>query len=84
VKELLRYNISVYSLGVGSGFLDRKFTRLQSYAHDTGGDVYYAARRNSLEELYSRVTEQARNQYTLAYAPTGTTRPRITMRWKCA
>ena len=71
VKELLRYNISVYSLGVGSGFLDRKFTRLQSYAHDTGGDVYYAARRNSLEELYSRVTEQARNQYTLAYAPQG-------------
>jgi Ca-activated chloride channel homolog len=71
LKELLRYNISVYSLGVGSGFLERKFTRLQSYAHDTGGDVYYAARRNSLEELYSRVTEQARNQYTLAYAPTG-------------
>lgn len=71
VKELLRYNISVYSLGVGSGFLNRKFTRLQSYAHDTGGDVYYAARRNSLEELYSRVSEQARNQYTLAYAPLG-------------
>lgn len=71
IKELLRYNISVYSLGVGSGFLDRKFTRLQSYAHDTGGDVYYAARRNSLEELYSRVTEQARNQYTLAYSPLG-------------
>ena len=32
VKELLRYNISVYSLGVGGGFLDRKFTRLQAYA----------------------------------------------------
>ena len=74
VKELLRYNISVYSLGVGRGFLDRKFTRLQSYAHDTGGDAYYAARRNSLEELYSRVTEQARNQYTLAYAPQGNDR----------
>jgi VWFA-related protein len=71
LKELLRYNISVYSLGVGSGYLDRKFTRLQSYAHDTGGDVYYAIKRNSLEELYSRVTEQARNQYTLAYSPQG-------------
>jgi len=71
VKELLRYNISVYSLGVGGGFLDRKFTRLQAYAHDTGGDVYYAAKRNTLEELYSRVTEQARNQYTLAYSPQG-------------
>ena len=71
VKELLRYNISVYSLGVGGGFLDRKFSRLQAYAHDTGGDVYYAAKRNTLEELYSRVTEQARNQYTLAYSPQG-------------
>ena len=71
LQELLRYNISVYSLGVGSAFLNRKFTRLQAYAHDTGGDVYYAAQRNSLEELYSRVTEQARNQYTLAYAPQG-------------
>lgn len=71
VKELLRYNISVYGLGVGRSYLDRKFNRLQSYAHDTGGDVYYAERRNSLEELYSRVSEQARNQYTLAYSPQG-------------
>ena len=27
-----------------------------------------------MEELYSRVTEEARNQYTLAYNPTGTDR----------
>jgi VWFA-related protein len=74
VKELLRYGISVYSIGVGSGFYERKFSRLQSYAHDSGGDVYYAARRNSLEELYSRVAEQARNQYTLAYNPRGNDR----------
>lgn len=74
VKELLRYGISVYSIGVGSGFFDRKFTRLQSYAHDSGGDVYYAAKRNSLEALYSRVTEQARNQYTLGYNPRGNDR----------
>jgi Ca-activated chloride channel homolog len=71
VKELLRYGISVYSIGVGGGYLERKFSRLQSYAHDSGGDVYYAAKRNSLEELYSRVTEQARNQYTLGYTPRG-------------
>jgi Ca-activated chloride channel family protein len=71
VKELLRYGISVYSIGVGGGFLERKFSRLQSYAHDSGGDVFYAAKRNSLEDLYSRVTEQARNQYTLGYNPKG-------------
>jgi Ca-activated chloride channel homolog len=74
VKELLRYGISVYSIGVGSGFYERKFSRLQSYAHDSGGDVYYAAKRNALEELYSRVTEQARNQYTLGYNPRGNDR----------
>jgi len=74
VKELLRYGISVYSIGVGSGFYERKFSRLQSYAHDSGGDVYYAAKRNSLEGLYSRVTEQARNQYTLGYNPRGNDR----------
>ena len=71
VKELLRYGISVYSIGVGGDFLERKFSRLQSYAHDSGGDVFYAAKRNSLEDLYSRVTEQARNQYTLGYNPKG-------------
>jgi hypothetical protein len=71
VKELLRYGISVYSIGVGSGFYERKFSRLQSYAHDSGGDVYYAVKRNALEGLYSRVTEQARNQYTLGYNPRG-------------
>jgi VWFA-related protein len=74
VKELLRYGISVYSLGVGGGFYERKFSRLQSYSHDTGGDVFYAAKRNSLESLYSRVTEQARNQYTLGYNPRGNDR----------
>jgi VWFA-related protein len=74
VKDLLRYGVSVYSLGVGGGFYERKFSRLQSYAHDTGGDVFYAAKRNSLEELYSRVTEQARNQYTLGYNPRGNDR----------
>jgi len=71
VKELLRYGVTLYSLGVGGGFYERKFSRLQSYAHDTGGDVFYAAKRNSLESLYSRVTEQARNQYTLGYNPRG-------------
>ncbi len=74
IKELLRYGISVYTIGVGGGFFERKFSRLQSYAHDTGGDSYYAAKRNSLEELYSRVAEQARNQYTIGYNPRGNDR----------
>jgi Ca-activated chloride channel family protein len=74
VKELLRYGVSVYSVAVSSAFFERRFNRLVDYAHDTGGDVYYAAKRTTMEELYSRVTEQARNQYTLAYSPAGTDR----------
>jgi VWFA-related protein len=77
LEELLRYNISVFGVGVGTVFIDRKFDkfdRLARYAHNTGGDVYYASRRNDLEELYARVTEEARNQYTLAYSPRGTDR----------
>jgi Ca-activated chloride channel family protein len=73
-KELLRQNIAVYGVGVGNAFLNRRFGRLSKYAHDTGGDVYYGMKSRAMEELYSRVTEEARNQYTLAYAPTGTDR----------
>ena len=74
IRELLRYNIAVYGIGVGSAYFDRRFERLSKYAHDTGGDVYYAMKSRAMEELYSRVTEEARNQYVLAYAPTGTNR----------
>ena len=73
-QELLRYNIAVYGVGVGSAFFNRRFERLAKYAHDTGGDVYYGLKTRAMEELYSRVAEEARNQYTLAYAPSGTDR----------
>ena len=69
VKEVLAHSISVFGVGVGSAFYDRRFERLSEYAHSTGGDVYYAAKKESLQDLYSRVTEEARNEYTLAYVP---------------
>jgi len=74
VKEVLAHSISVFSVGVGSAFYDRRFERLSEYAHATGGDVYYAAKKESLQDLYSRVTEEARNEYTLAYVPRETNR----------
>jgi Ca-activated chloride channel family protein len=74
IRELLRYDIAVYGVGVGSAVFDRRFERLAKYARDTGGDVYYAMKSRAMEEFYSRVAEEARNQYVLAYAPTGTDR----------
>lgn len=73
-EELLRHDIAVYGVGVGSAFFERRFERLSQYAHDTGGDVYYALKSRAMEELYGRVTEEARNQYILAYSPSGTDR----------
>src|SRR6266849_2207794 len=74
VKTLLHDNIEVYSVAVASAFLERKFSRLVDYAHDSGGEVYFAAKRETLEVLYSRISEEARNQYTIAYVPRGTDR----------
>jgi Ca-activated chloride channel family protein len=74
VKTLQHDNIEVYSVAVASAFLERKFNRLVDYAHDSGGEVYFAAKRETLEELYSRISEEARNQYTIAYVPRGTDR----------
>ena len=34
-----------------------------------GGDTYYSAKQDDLERLYSDVTEEARNQYTLTFSP---------------
>src|SRR4029077_3920538 len=34
-NELLRSNIAVYGVGVGSAVFDRRFERLAKYAHDT-------------------------------------------------
>jgi VWFA-related protein len=74
VKTLQHDNIEVYSVAVASAFLERKFNRLIDYAHDSGGEVYFAAKRETLEDLYSRISEEARNQYTIAYVPRGTDR----------
>jgi Ca-activated chloride channel family protein len=74
VNTLLHDNIAVYSVALSSAFFERKLFRLADYARDSGGDIYYAAKRDSLEQLYSRITEQARLQYTLAYVPRGTDR----------
>lgn len=74
VKALLHDNVEVYSVAVASAYFERKFSRLVEYAHDSGGEVYFAAKRETLEDLYARISEEARNQYTIAYAPQGTDR----------
>jgi Ca-activated chloride channel homolog len=79
LKVLLRDNIAVYSIAVPSAYLDRKLSPIDRtvsplirYANGSGGEVFHATRENSFGDFYSRLTEQARYQYTLAYVPQGT------------
>jgi len=71
LAELLRQQITVYSVATGSAYFDRRFDRLVSYAHNTGGDIYFGAKQQSFSDFYSRISEEARNQYVLVYSPQG-------------
>jgi CRISPR/Cas system endoribonuclease Cas6 (RAMP superfamily) len=71
----------VYSVAVQSAYLERRISPLDRtvsplirYADHSGGEVYHATKEQNLEEFYSRLTEQARYEYTIAYVPRGTDR----------
>lgn len=74
LEALIRDNISVYSLAVGGLSARRRFSRLIKYANESGGETFYAVKTNAMEKLYSRITEQARHEYTMAYVPRGNDR----------
>lgn len=54
----------------GQGYSDI----LPKYVFATcGGQVYTELSRNAMEDAYSQITSEARNQYTLGYSPQATT-----------
>jgi VWFA-related protein len=75
LHSLLAADVSVYSISVtrslpiGKSLVERGASDVDRYATVTGGDTFYAAKQPDLERLYSDVTEQARNQYTLTFSP---------------
>lgn len=85
-RVLLSYNISVFALGVDTAAIPiyDKLGRIRvpgfgtgnilpKYTSATGGDLFAEFDRQSIEQAYSKVTDLARNQYTLGYnAPTST------------
>lgn len=79
-KILLSQNITVYGLGVDVAALPvyDKLNRIRipgfgygnilgKYAIDTGGETFAEFDKQSIEHAYARITEFARNQYTLGY-----------------
>jgi VWFA-related protein len=81
VKVLLSHNISVYAIGVG-GAAEPGISQAQKihlpgfgagnilpkYAASTGGESFNELSQRNIESAYARVTQEARNQYTLGYA----------------
>ncbi len=72
---LLSNDISVYSISVthsvplGRKLMQHGLSNLNKFAVQTGGDTYFASKQRDLDRLYSQVTEEARNQYTLTFTP---------------
>jgi VWFA-related protein len=80
LRILLSRQITVYAVGVsGAGIpLYRDLQKLRlpgqgygnilpKYASATGGQVYPEIDQRAIEDAYSRVTSEARNQYTIGY-----------------
>jgi len=75
VRMLLEADVSVYSISVtrsvpiGKSLVQRGVAAIDKYSTQTGGDTFFASKDEDLERLYSDVTEQARNEYTLTFYP---------------
>ena len=81
LKVLLTRQISVYAVAVESGIPGYGTAQririplpgfgvsniLPKYASATGGQYYSESSAHALEDAYTRVTEEARNQYTIGY-----------------
>jgi VWFA-related protein len=76
LRLLLDSDISVYSILLsrsipGKSLLQHGLGQADKYALKTAGDYFYASKEDDLDRLYSEVTEEARNQYTLTFSPRG-------------
>jgi VWFA-related protein len=75
LTSLLEGDVSVYSISVthtvplGKSLVQHGASELENYAQKTGGDTFFAAKQQDLDHMYSTLTEEARNEYTLTFEP---------------
>ncbi len=85
LKVLLTRQVIVYAVGVGGGGLPgyRQLEKIRipgqgygdilpKYASATGGQVFPEVNQQAIEAAYARVTEEARNQYSIGYTTRAT------------
>lgn len=64
---LVQNGIQVYAVSTDFALREGNLGVLSSYARATGGDVYGGGSTKDMEMAFSKITEQARNQYVLGY-----------------
>jgi VWFA-related protein len=75
LTTLIQHDIAVFSISVshsvplGKSIVQHGQSELVNYATKTGGDSFYAAKQEDLDRMYSNLTEEARNTYTLTFDP---------------
>lgn len=80
LRSLLTSDVSLYSVSVsmrapvGKKYIQKGALLVEKYAANTGGDTFRGGSQIDLERLYSEVTEQARNEYTLTFSPEAVTK----------
>jgi VWFA-related protein len=80
VDLLLQNNVQVYSVAMDYALREGPLGVLSVYAKATGGDVYGGGSTSDLETAFTKITEQARNQYVLGYSSTNEPRNRSGVR----
>ncbi len=75
LTSLLEEDVSVFSISVthsvplGKSLVQHGESELDKYSKLTGGDTFFAAKQDDLDRMYSNLTEEARNEYTLTFQP---------------
>lgn len=66
-QELVVNNIQLFGVITDVSLLPNRYNVISSLAQATGGDVYGGSRTKSMEEAFSKISEEARNEYVLGY-----------------
>lgn len=69
MEALEASNVTVYAVSFGSGWAVHRRDLLERVAHETGGDIVYVQRRESLDRAFPELTNEARNSYVLGFSP---------------
>ncbi len=69
LAALRKTDVTVYAIGLDNAKLPRGSGQLARFCETTGGELFKAVKKTSIENLYSRITEQARYAYLLSYTP---------------